>query len=42
MGTKNGANASFSVKSTLFPELKVQILQMRYQNVQESSSFTVK
>ena len=42
MGTKNGANASFSVQSKIFPKLKAQILQMRYQNVQEGSSFTVK
>ena len=40
MGTKNGANASFSVQSKIFPKLKYQILQMRYQNVQEGSSFT--
>ena len=33
MGTKNGANASFSVQGKIFPKLKVQILQMRYQNV---------
>ena len=38
---KNGANASFSVKSKIFPKLKAQILQMRNQNVQESLGFTV-
>ena len=42
MGTKNGANASFLVHSKIFPKLNVQILQIRYQNVQEGSSFTVK
>ena len=40
MGTKNGVNASFSVQSKIFPKLKAQIFQMRYQNVQEGSSFT--
>ena len=38
--TKNGTNASFSVQSKIFPKLKAQILQMRYQNVQEGTSFT--
>ena len=37
---KNGANAPFSVQSNLFPKLKAQILQIRYQNVHEGSSFT--
>ena len=41
MGTKNGTNASFSVQSKIFPKLKAQILQIRYQNVQEGSGFTV-
>ena len=41
MGTKNGANATFSVQSKKFPKLKAQILQIRYQNLQEDSSFTV-
>ena len=41
MGIKNGANASFSVQSKIFPKLKAQILQMRYQNVQKGSGFTV-
>ena len=41
MGEKNGANAPFSVQSKIFRKLKAQILQMRYQNVQEGSSFTV-
>ena len=41
-GQKIWANASFSVQSKIFPKLKAQILQMRYQNVQEGSSFTVK
>ena len=36
---KNGANASFSVQSKIFPNLKAQILQMRYQNIQEGSGF---
>ena len=40
MGIKNGTNASFSVQCKIFPKLKVKILQMRYQNVQEGSSFT--
>ena len=39
MGEKNGANAPFSVQSKIFPKLKVQILQMWYQNAQEGSSF---
>ena len=39
-GHKNGANASFSVQSKIFPKRKAQILQMRYRNVQEGSSFT--
>ena len=42
MGIKNGGNNSFSVQSKLFPKLKAQILQMRYQNVQKGSSFTAK
>ena len=41
MGIKNGANASFSVQSQIFPKLKAQILKMRDQNVQEDSNFTV-
>ena len=41
MSIKNGANASFSVQSKMFPKLKAQILQMRYQNVSESSGSTV-
>ena len=40
MGIKNGANASFPLQSKIFPKLKAQMLQMRYQNVQEGSSFT--
>ena len=40
MGIKNGANASFSVQSKIFPKTKAQILQMRYQNVKEGSSFS--
>ena len=40
MGTKNGVNGSFSVQSKIFTKLKAQIIQMRYQNVQEGSSFT--
>ena len=40
MGTKNGANGSFSVQSKIFTKLKAQIIQMRCQNVQEGSSFT--
>ena len=39
MGIKNGA--SFSVVCEIFPKLKAQILQTRYQNVQKSSGFTV-
>ena len=31
----------FSVQSKIFPKLKVQILQISYQNVQEGSGFTV-
>ena len=38
MAIKNGANAPFSVQSKIFPKLKTQ---MRYQNVQEGSNFTV-
>ena len=41
MGTKNGANASFSVQRKIFPKLKAKILQIRYQNVQKGSKFTV-
>ena len=41
MGTKNGGNTSFSVQCKIFPKLKAPIFQMRYQNVQEGSSFTV-
>ena len=41
MGIKNGANASFSVQSKIFPKLKAQILQVRYQNVQNGSNFTI-
>ena len=40
IGTENGANASFSVQCNIFPKLKAQILQMRYQNVYEGSGFT--
>ena len=32
---------SFSVRSKIFPKLKAQIFEMRYQNVQESSDFIV-
>ena len=39
--TAANANASFSVQSKIFPKLKAQILQMRFKNVQEGSSFTV-
>ena len=42
MGTKNGANASFSVQSKVFPKLKAQILEIGYQNVQEGLGFTAK
>ena len=40
-GHNNGANASFSVQSKIFPKLEAQILQMRYQSVPACSSFTV-
>ena len=32
---------TFSVQSEIFPNLKVRILQMSYQNVKEGSGFTV-
>ena len=38
---KNGDNTSFSVPSKIFPKLKARILQMRFQNFQGSSDFTV-
>ena len=41
MAIKNGANASFQVQSKIFPKLKSQILQMRYQHVPAGSGFTV-
>ena len=41
MGIKNGANSSFSVKIKIFSKLNAQILQMRYQNIQKCSNFTV-
>ena len=45
MGIKNGPNgangASFSVQSKIFPKIKAKIFQIRYQNVQEGSSFSV-
>ena len=40
-GHKNRANASFLVQSKIFPKLKAQILQMRYQNIKKGSGFTV-
>ena len=40
MGTKNGAMPLF--QSKICPKLKAQILQMRFQNVQEGSKFTFK
>ena len=40
-GHKNGATASISIKLNFF-KLNTQILQMRYQNVQEGSNFSVK
>ena len=40
MSTKYRINASYSVQSKIFPKLKAQILQMRYQNFEEGSSFT--
>ena len=40
MGIKNGTNVSFSVQSNILPEVKAQILQMRYQNVQGLLGFT--
>ena len=39
-GHKNGANVSFLVESKIYPKLKGQILQMRYQNIHEGSDFT--
>ena len=41
MDIKNGSNTSFTVQSKIFPKLKAQIWQMRYQNIQEGSGFTV-
>ena len=41
-GHKNGANVSYSVQSKILPEIKAQILQIGYQNVQEGLGFTAK
>ena len=40
-GHKKWAKASFPVQSKIFPELKAQIVLMRYQKVQKVSGFTV-